>query len=337
MNFSRRDFLKLATFLTGSMGLSTGLTPHLAHALEKLSLGKTPVLWLQAQACSGCSVSFLNSDEPGPAELLTQYIHLLYNATISAATGDLVIELCNGAIERGGYFLVVEGALPAGMPEACLMGHQPMTTLIARAARQAKAIITVGSCASWGGVPAAENNPTGAVSAPDYLRSQGITDKPLIRLPGCPVHPDWIVGTLAHILGFGVPELDDLSRPKMFFGRTVHDQCPRFSDFERERFALRFGDPGCLFKLGCAGPRTHADCPERLWNSGTNFCIQASAPCTGCAAPDFMRLASFPLYGKPAQKPVQGHVQKERSSISSQALHKVSPLSPEKSGQERKL
>lgn len=152
MPFSRREFLKLATLLAGCMGLSTTpLVAKLAYALETLSLGKTPILWLQAQACSGCSVSFLNSDEPGPAELLTKYIHLLYNSTISTATGHLAMEICQGAIKHGDYFLVVEGALPAAMPETCMMGHQPMTTLVSQAARQAKAILTIGTCASWGG------------------------------------------------------------------------------------------------------------------------------------------------------------------------------------------
>lgn len=293
----RRDFLKLSGLLATSMGLGAVAIPRLADSLEQLSLGKNPVLWLQGQACSGCSVSFLNTDEPGPAEVLTQFISLLFHSTLSTASGDLAMNIVHGSVKRGGYFLVVEGALPAGMEEACLMGGIPMTRLVASAAKNAKAVITVGTCASFGGIPAAENNPTGAVSVPTYLADQGI-DKPTIRLPGCPAHPDWVVGTLAHVLGFGMPELDDDGRPLMFYGKTIHDQCPRFADYERERFAKTFGDPGCLFDLGCVGPRSFADCSHRLWNSRTNFCIKAGAPCIGCAMPEFAAKSAFPFYTK---------------------------------------
>ncbi|MBF0284492.1 MAG: hydrogenase small subunit [Magnetococcales bacterium] len=295
---NRRDFLKLASLLSASMSLGSIALPQLAEALEELSLGTTPVLWLQLQACSGCSVSLLNTDEPGPAELLTRYINLLYHSTLSTATGELAMEICRTSIRKGGFILVAEGAVPVGMPEACVMGHAPMGPLLLEAARQAKAIVTVGTCASWGGIPAAEGNPTGAVSAFDYIRDQGVKEPPMIRLPGCPVHPDWVVGTLAHVVGFGLPKLDKLGRPTMFFDRTIHDQCPRFADFEREKFAKTFGDPGCFFELGCAGPRAYADCTQRLWNSRTNFCIKAGAPCIGCVMPDFARSKNFPMFPK---------------------------------------
>lgn len=294
---NRREFLKLSSLLAISMGLGEAMVPRLAEALEELSLGKNPVLWLQAQACSGCSVSFLNSEDPGPAELLTTYINLLFHSTISTATGDLAMQVVNGSIKKGGYFLVVEGAIPATMEEACIFGQRPIAKLVEEAARNAKAVLTVGTCASWGGIPAAENNPTGAMSVPDYLAQQGI--KPtLIRIPGCPVHPDWVVGTLAHILSFGLPELDNNQRPLMFYGKTIHDQCPRFADYEREKFARSFAEDGCLFELGCVGPRCFADCSQRLWNSRTNFCIRAGAPCIGCASPEFARKADFPFYPK---------------------------------------
>ncbi len=294
---NRREFLKLSGFLATSMGLGLGAVPALADTLETLSLGENPVIWLQGQSCSGCSVSFLNSDEPGPAKLLTEFISLLFHATISTATGELAMDVFHGSVARGDYFLVVEGSVPAAMEKACVMGHEPVGRLLVKAAKQARAVIAVGSCASWGGIPAAEGNPTGAESAIGYLQRHGVV-KPMIRLPGCPVHPDWVVGTLAHVLGFGMPELDDLGRPKMFFAKTVHDQCPRFADYERERFAKTFGEPGCLFQLGCVGPRAQADCSQRLWNSRTNFCIKAGAPCIGCVSPDFAKFKNFPFYAK---------------------------------------
>lgn len=309
MNINRRDFLGISAKLAGLMGLGTWAIPKIAGALESLGGETPPVLWLQAQSCSGCSVSLLNSENPGPAELLIRYISLKFHSTLSTATGNVSMEvirnMSSDAVVGGsegqqtdnGYVLIVEGSIPEKMPEACVMGKEPLTKLVSRAAMNAKAVIAVGACASYGGVPAAENNPTGAVSVPTFLRNQGIA-KTVIRLPGCPAHPDWIVGTLVHLLEFGIPNLDEEHRPVTFFSRLVHDQCPRFADYEREKFAKAFSEEGCLFKLGCLGPNTHADCTVRYWNSGTNSCIQARGPCIGCASKDFARKASFPFYRK---------------------------------------
>jgi hydrogenase small subunit len=166
-----------------------------------------------------------------------------------------------------------------------------------RAAAKAQAIIAQGTCAAFGGIPAAEGNPTGAMSVVSFLKKEGIT-KPIISLPGCPPHPDWLVGTLVHVLKFGMPALDAEGRPKMFYSKLVHDQCPRFADYERENFAKTFSDDGCLFKLGCLGPNTHADCTLRNWNSGVNSCIKAGAPCIGCTAKEFASRTTFPFFRK---------------------------------------
>ena len=296
-DISRRDFMKMGAGLAAVLGLSTTLVSQVAEALEDLASGQAPVLWLQGQSCSGCSVSFLNSEHPSPAEVLTGYISLLFHQTISAATGHTAVDIVNTSIEKGGYYLIVEGAMPLGMPKACMMGHEPVIDQVVRAAAKAKAVVAVGSCAASGGIPAAENNLTGAVSVPELLKKKGI-DKPVISLPGCPAHPDWLVGTIVHLLKFGLPALDGLGRPKAFYGRLIHEQCPRFADYERENFAESFSDEGCLFKLGCLGPITHADCTTRYWNRGANTCIKAGAPCIGCAAPDFARSAALPFYRK---------------------------------------
>jgi len=294
-NPTRRDFLKTAAAMAALLGLGPGLVPKVAQAMEELVSGLAPVLWLQGQSCSGCSVSFLNSEAPGPAAILTGYLSLLFHSTLSATTGEACLKIINRAAGSGGHFLVVEGAMPAGMPRACLMGHQPVTEQVLRAAEKAKAVVAVGSCAAVGGIPAAENNPTGAVSVPEFLKRNKL-EVPVISLPGCPAHPDWTVGTIIHALKFGLPELDELGRPKVFYGRLVHEQCPRFADYERKYFAKSFTDPGCLFKLGCLGPVTKADCTLRKWNGGTNTCIMAGAPCIGCAAETFARSAAVPFY-----------------------------------------
>ncbi len=299
-NITRRKFLAYSAKLAALMGIATSGIPPIAESLEELSVENPPVLWLQGLSCSGCSVSLLNSEEPGPAQLLIRHISLLFHSALSAATGDVGMAIVNQSIEKRGYILVVEGSMPVGMPEACVMGHKPITELVRRAAKNAKAVVALGTCASFGGIPGAENNPTGAISVPDFLKKQGVL-LPMIRLPGCPANPDWLVGTLVHVLKFGLPSLDDQNRPKMFYSKLIHEQCPRFADYERKKYAKHFSDSGCLFKLGCLGPNTNADCTIRDWNSGANSCIHSGAPCIGCASEDFARKALVPFYRKVEQ------------------------------------
>ena len=294
---NRRSFLQLSTRVSILMGLGVSAIPRLAEAFEELSQGLAPVLWLQGQCCSGCSVSLLDAESVAPYKLLTRYISLGFHQTLSAATGRQAVETVNKIAGQGGHILIVEGSVPDKMPQACTFGEEPFAEQLARVARNAKIILTAGSCSSFGGVSAAENNPTGAVSVPAFLKSRGI-NAPLVRVPGCPIHPDWLVGTVVHALKFGLPPVDGLGRPLAYFSKAMHDQCPRFNDYEREHFAKTFGEEGCFFKLGCAGPITLTDCNLRGWNGGVNNCIRAGAPCIGCGGENFCARADFPLITK---------------------------------------
>lgn len=296
-NINRRSFLQLSARLSVLMGLGASAIPRVAEALGELSQGLAPVLWLQGQCCSGCSVSLLDSEAVTPYKLLTRYISLGFHQTLSAATGSQAVEAVNKIVSQGGYILIVEGAVPDKMPLACMFGEEPFAEQLARAARKAKAVLTAGTCSSYGGIPAAENNPTGAMAVPAFLKSRGI-DTPVIRVPGCPMHPDWLVGTVVCALKFGLPPMDGLGRPLAYFSKSMHEQCPRFNDYEREHFAKTFGEDGCLFKLGCAGPITYTDCNLRSWNGGVNSCIRAGAPCIGCGGENFCARAGFPLITK---------------------------------------
>jgi len=297
---SRRSFLKLSLHLAAAMGLSSTLLPNIAEALDQIASKTAPLIWLQGLSCSGCSVSFLNSEDPGPAQVLTEYISLLFHSNISAATGKYCMDVIRTGCEKGDFYLVVEGSIPLGMPQACKMGEKELGEQVLDAAQKAKAVIAVGTCASFGGIPSAENNPTGAVSIPTLFEKNKIST-PLICLPGCPVHPEWLVGTLVHVLKFGLPPMDEKGRPKMFYSKVIHDQCPRFPDYEREHFARNFSEDGCLFKLGCVGALTHADCTIRQWNSGINSCIRAGAPCIGCASEHFTAKSQFALLPRNVQ------------------------------------
>jgi len=285
---SRREFLNTAGRLAALLGLGAGALPRVASALDDLYTGHAPVLWLHGADCTGCSVSLLNSHPLTPLPLLTKHISLKFHQTVSLTQGTQAADVVNGTIARGGYVLVVEGAIPLGIPEACTFAGQTFAALMERAVPAADAIVAVGACASFGGIPAAPPNPTGAVGVRDFLTERGLT-KTLVNVPGCPAHPDWMIGTIVHLLKFGVPALDTSLRPLKFFGGTVHSRCPHFQTGQ----ARAIGDPGCMKNLGCRGQWTQGDCPMRRWNGRSNDCLMSRGMCIGCTSETFARDGAF--------------------------------------------
>lgn len=266
-----------------------------ADALIDLSTGRAPVLWLHGLSCSGCSVSFLNSSFPDPASVITRSISLNYNSVVSAASGEVALHAIDQRISAGNYLLVVEGAVPTVIPEACKFGERNFTDVLLEAASGAEAVIALGTCASFGGIPAAPPNPLGAEAIYKFLSGKRIS-KPVINLPGCPSHPDWLIGTLVQLLKFGMPALTKNGTPQIFFSKTIHSSCPEFYAYNDGQYAASFGEKGCLFKLGCLGIRTYADCSSRRWNNKINWCVEAGGPCIGCTSPDFAQRTDFPFY-----------------------------------------
>ena len=272
-----------------------------------------PVIWLQASTCTGCTISLLNSASPTIRNILIDqvipgiHVNLRFHPTLMAGSGEPAIEVLADTAEekKGEYVLVVEGAIPTATDAPYgVIGERDgkpveMRERVEDLARKAMAVLAVGTCASFGGIPAAAPNPTGCKPVKQILEAEGI-DKPLINIPGCPPHPDWFVGTLASILLNGLPkaeDLDDNLRPLTFYGHLIHENCPRRAYFDEGKFAKKPGDEGCLYELGCKGPITYADCPLRRWNNGTNWVIGAGAPCNGCTQPEFPDLVS-PFYQK---------------------------------------
>jgi hydrogenase small subunit len=281
--------------------------------MANVNVQEIPVVWIQTGTCTGCSVSVLNSVSPTIKNVLIdevvpgKHISLKFQATVMAGEGHAVVKVLEDAPKnyKGGYVLVVEGAIPTkdgGIYGT--LGEEgdkavPMLKWVESLAKDALAIIALGTCAAFGGIAAGKPNPGGYVGTDTFLKSHGI-DKPLINVPGCPPHPDWFIGTVASILIAGLPkpeELDEFKRPKVFYGKLIHENCPRRGYFEEGKFAKKFGEPGCLNELGCKGPVTYADCPLRMWNHGTNWCIGAGSPCIGCCEPGFPDLVA-PLYQK---------------------------------------
>jgi hydrogenase small subunit len=270
-----------------------------------------PVIWLQGASCSGCVVSLLNSVSPSIHTVLLReltpgkHLNLRIQATVMAGQGQQVIDLIEDTAKAkpGGYVLVMEGSIQLTHPLFATLGEAggeevPISEKAAELARSAMAVVALGTCAAYGGIPSGQPNPTGAVSISELLAQEKI-DTPVISIPGCPPHPDWLVGTLAAVMRYGLEavEVDEIGRPKVFYGQLVHETCPRRADFDAGKFARNFGESGCLYELGCKGPVTYADCPKRMWNSGTNWCIGAGSPCHGCVEPDFPDRLS-PLYRK---------------------------------------
>jgi hydrogenase small subunit len=270
-----------------------------------------PVIWLPGAACTGCVVSLLNSFAPSIHTVLLReltpgkHVNLRFQTAAMAGQGQQVIDVIEDTRQTkpGGYVLVVEGSIPLTHPQFATLGEDengeiPISKRAADLARSALAVVAMGTCSAFGGIPSGRPNPTGAVSVAELLAREGI-ETPVINIPGCPPHPDWLVGTLAAVMryGLGAVEVDDLARPTMYFGALIHETCPRRADFDAGKFARAFGEPGCLYELGCKGPVTYADCPTRLWNSGTNWCIGAGSPCHGCVEPDFPDRLS-PMYRK---------------------------------------
>lgn len=216
-----------------------------------------------------------------------------------AASGHLAESVYHETVKQGGYVLVVEGSVPSADDRFCMVGGRPFRKILEEAAVKAVAIIAVGACAAYGGIPAA--GPTKGIGL-----NKALPDRQVINLPTCPVHPDHLVGTVLYFLATRkVPLLDDLNRPKAYFGRSIHDNCRRRGYFDEGLFLTDWNDPNqqdwCLFEKGCKGPDTYSDCPVRRWNDGINFCIDCGAGCQGCAEPDFYADLS-PLFTAEGEK-----------------------------------
>lgn len=266
------------------------LTSHRTAAQVARLVGKArrpSVIWLHFQDCTGCTETLLRTSAPDVAHLILDVISLDYHETLMAASGAQAEAALRSAIEdnAGKYVLVIEGAIPAKDDGVFMeLAGKPAIQVAKDVASQAAAVIAIGSCASWGGVPSADPNPTGAVGVDSV-----ISGKPIINLPGCPPNPYNLLAVVLEYVTMGrLPELDEFSRPKFAYDRVIHENCPRRAHFDAGRFATAFGDEGhrkgwCLYKLGCKGPVTHAACATRHFNEVPGvWPIGTGIPCLGC-------------------------------------------------------
>lgn len=309
-------FLERARRISSHLRLPDKLIPHITKHLHQFTRGAAPLIWIQGQNCTGCSVALMNSDHFDPFDLCFDKIYFAYQPDLMLATGLQAEEILEDveAETRGRYILVVEGAVPSGKGERyCSFGlEQASEELMGRTVPRgrsiyswlqeltpgAAAVIAIGNCASFGGIPAANAEVTGATAVPQVMKEidQG---KPVICVAGCPPHPDWLMGTIMDVLLWIMgkkerPELDEHGCLKRFYRSTIHENCERRPRFEAKEFLQDWNDSEgiedlCLVRMGCRGPKTHGDCPVRRWNSATSWCVGVNAPCHGCTEPGFYR------------------------------------------------
>ncbi|HKL25508.1 MAG TPA: hydrogenase small subunit [Desulfuromonadales bacterium] len=293
---NRRDFIKLCTATTAALALPISFVPRVAQALED---NRLPVIWLEFQSCSGDSEAFLRANQPTAATLILDLISLEYAEVVMAAAGHLAEEAKHQAMEkhRGQYLLVVEGSIPTKNDGGyCTVAGQSALESVRQAADGAAAVIAVGTCATFGGIPAAAPNPSGAISVKDAV--PGAT---VVNLPGCPLNAVNLTSTIVHFLTFGeLPATDRLGRPLFAYGKRIHDNCERRGHFDAGQYAESFGDAGhrdghCLYKLGCKGPETFHNCPTVRYNEGVSWPVMAGHGCIGCSEPSFWDTMS-PFY-----------------------------------------
>jgi len=287
---SRRAFIKFCSSLMIAAPFGLALTDKLTPEAVAADLGKVirpPVIWLHFQDCTGCTETLLRPSHPDLGDLILNVISLEYHETLMAGSGKQAEAALTEAVRRysNKYVCVVEGSIPTRDKGVYMkLAGRPAMEVLADVGGKAAAIIAIGSCASWGGIPSADPAPTGAVGVADLM-----PNKAIVNLPGCPPNPYTLLGVVLQFAESGtLPELDDERRPKFAYDRDIHEHCPRRAHFDAGRFVKQFGDEGhregwCLYEMGCKGPDTHAGCSTRHFNEIPDvWPIGIGAPCIGC-------------------------------------------------------
>jgi len=305
---SRREFLHFCGVVATVLALPRSAIAKIAEAIES---GEKPTLvWLEFQDCAGNTESFLRAGRPTVADIVLDLLSVDYHETIMAAAGHQAEAALASVVEskRGAYLAIVEGSIPTGAGGAyCTIGGRSALDIAREVCGGAAATIAIGTCAAFGGIPAAAPNPTGALSVADAV--PGL--RTLIHLPACPANGENLAALVVYFLTYQRwPALDSLRRPLFAYGKSIHDGCERRAHYDAGQYVEQWGDPAhrqgyCLYKMGCKGPVTYQNCPAIGWNQGTNWPIGCGHPCVGCAEPNFWdrmtpfyaHLAGIPGFG----------------------------------------
>ena len=296
--------------------------PQPAPARQRLPLGPLKVIhvyWLAGMSCDGCTIAVAGATNPGIEGLLAGIVPampkvILHHPVLAVEAGEAFVKPYHDAWhgELGApYVVVYEGSVADERIAArtggyfCAMGVEAITdqegsrpvttaTWLQRLAPGAAATIAIGTCATWGGVPSAEGNPTGAMSVMDYLGKEyrSAFGLPVVNIPGCAPQGDNFTETVFAILlflqGLGpLPTFDELGRPTWLFTQTVHQGCTRAGFYEEGIFAKHYGDPECLVEVGCWGPVVNCNIVQRGAINHMGGCMRAGGICIGCTMPGF--------------------------------------------------
>jgi hydrogenase small subunit len=287
---SRREFLGFCGTVAAALALPRTFGARIAEAVE--SAPRPTLVWLEFQDCAGNTESFLRASHPTVADIILDTLSLDYHETLMAAAGHQAEKSLAEAIERdhGKYIAVVEGSIPTGAGGAyCTVGGRSALDIAREVCGGAAATVAIGTCASFGGIPAAAPNPTGALSVADAV--PGLQN--LVNMPACPANGENVAALIVYYVTFGrLPELDAMHRPLFAYGKLIHDACEKRAHYDAGQYAEQWGDDGhrkgyCLYKMGCKGPVTHQNCPNIGWNENTSWPVGCGHPCIGCAEPSF--------------------------------------------------
>jgi hydrogenase small subunit len=300
---------------------------------ERLPLGPIKtihVYWLAGMSCDGCTISVAGATNPGIEGLLAGTVPampkvILHHPVLSPEAGTEFVKPFRDAADGklgAPYVVVYEGSIADERIAARTGGYfsamgvetmegaaggqpVPTATWLKRLAPGAAAMIAIGTCATWGGIPSAEGNPTGAMSVMDYLGKdyRSAFGLPVINIPGCAPQGDNFTETVFAVLlflqGLGpLPTFDELGRPEWLFHDTVHQGCTRAGFYEEGMFAERYGDPECLVEIGCWGPIVNCNIVVRGAINHMGGCMRAGGVCIGCTMPGFPDKFS-PFYKRP--------------------------------------
>ncbi|MHB8230250.1 MAG: hydrogenase small subunit [Vulcanimicrobiaceae bacterium] len=287
---SRNDFLKFCGSMAAMLSLPEWAAAKLPETLA--AAAKPTVVWLEFQDCAGNTESFLRAWRPTVAEIILDAVSVNYHETIMAAAGTQATAALDQTVAKhsGEYLAIVEGAVPTGAGGAyCTIGGKAALEIAREVCGHAAATIAVGTCASFGGLPAALPNPTSALSISEAVPAAAN----VINLSACPANADNITALLVYYMTMKRwPPLDDHRRPVFAYGQLIHDACERRAHFDNGQYVQAWGDEGhrlgyCLYQMGCKGPVTSHNCPIVKWNEGTNWPVECGHPCVGCAEPQF--------------------------------------------------
>jgi hydrogenase small subunit len=276
-------------------------------------LEKIYLIWMVGGSCDGCTVAVSGATHPRVEHLLSgiipglprvELIHTVVSVEVGPEWTHNLFMAERGELDAP-YIICWEGSIMdesiAGEGYWMGLGEDPQTgrqitslEWLDRLSPGAAAVVAVGTCATWGGIPAAKGNVTNSMGCMDYLgkdyrSSFGV---PVVNVPGCSPIGDNVLETAAAVCLFlnglaPLPEFDELGRPAWLFGETVHRHCPRAGYYEEGVFAREYGDKECLVELGCWGPVVQCNIAERGIVDGHGGCMQMGGICIGCTMPGF--------------------------------------------------